>query len=223
MLVVGSCVMRMKMKKWINIGVGLTVIIGAGLWFIVNIKENVQNNGDILIQQINPTNMLITSSAFMNGEPIPSRFTCDVRSRTNEDGGDVNPELLIQNVPGEAKSLALIMDDPDALPAEAKNEGEAKEGAKPFTHWTVWGIDPKTSLIKEESMPPYSIEGTTDFGKIGYGGPCPPSGKPHRYFFRLFALDTKLDLASGASRSELEEAMAGHIIEKAELMGTYAR
>lgn len=147
--------------------------------------------------------MLITSPSFENGKPIPRKFTCD--------GGDVNPELIIQNVPENAKSLELIMDDPDATRGVT------------FTHWLVWNIDPNTKIIKQGSKSPGSIEGMTDFGRIGYGGPCPPPGKPHRYFFKLYALKEKLDLPEGSSKTDLEKEIQKHLIEKAELMGTFGR
>jgi Raf kinase inhibitor-like YbhB/YbcL family protein len=145
--------------------------------------------------------MIITSPSFENSGPIPAKFTCD--------GGDINPELVIQNVPAEAKSLVLIVDDPDAP-------------AGTWTHWTVWNIDPGTSVIKEESVPPGATEGQTSFGKPGYGGPCPPGGR-HRYYFRLYALDALLNLDSDANVDELREAMNGHVVAEAELMGTYQR
>ncbi len=144
--------------------------------------------------------MILTSPAFEHNGKIPKKFTCS--------SFDVNPELQIQNVPPAAKSLALIVDDPDAPSGT-------------FTHWTVWNIDPRTTFIKEESTPPKAVEGMTDFAKIGYGGPCPPAGKPHRYFFRLFALDFMLDLSAGANRNELESAMKDHILAEAELIGIY--
>lgn len=148
--------------------------------------------------------MLITSPSFLNSQPIPKKFTCD--------GGNINPELQIQNIPGEAKSLALIVDDPDAT------------GGRTFTHWLLWNIDPKTTLIKEESKPPESIEGKNDFGRIGYGGPCPPPGsKPHRYFFKLYALRAVLDLPEGAKKGELESEISKHLVEKSELIGLYQR
>ena len=150
--------------------------------------------------------MILTSPGFAHGGVIPAKFTCS----GDPPAGGINPELLIQNVPEGAASLALIMDDPDA-----------PRGT--FTHWTVWGIDPATSLIKEESVPPGAIEGGTGFGRPGYGGPCPPPGKPHRYYFRLFALDVVPDIEAGASREELEKAMNGHIVAQAELMGTFGR
>lgn len=145
--------------------------------------------------------MIITSPSFQNGGPIPAQFTCD--------GGDMNPELHIQDVPAEAKALVLIVDDPDAPGGT-------------FTHWTAWNIDPKTETIKEESVPPGAVEGETGFGKPGYGGPCPPGGK-HRYFFRFFALDALLDLKPDALVHELRDRMNGRIVAEAELMGTYQR
>lgn len=170
------------------------------------------------------TKMIITSSSFEDGQNIPSKFTCD--------GGDINPELLTQYVPDNAKSLVLIVDDPDVSPAEAS----AKAGTRPFTHWTVWNIDPKKTIFKEDSVPPglpksdfmpgNAVEGTTDFGRIGYGGPCPPAspaGKSRRYYFHLYALDQVLDLPSGAAREALDKAMDGHILAEAKIMGLYAR
>src|SRR5215470_7714024 len=140
--------------------------------------------------------MKITSSAFQQGGNIPTKFTCD--------GENMSPPLQITGVPAEAKSLALIADDPDA------------PGGL-FTHWLVWNIPPQTNSIAEGSAPK-GVQGTNDFGKSGYGAPCPPSGM-HRYYFRVFALDRELDLRSGAKRSELDAAMKGHIIAQGELIG----
>lgn len=145
--------------------------------------------------------MVILTPAFKNGENIPSKYTCD--------GDNVNPRLEISDVPAEAKSLILIMDDPDSPSGT-------------WLHWSVWNIDPKTTEIPENSVPQGAVEGMTGFGETGYGGPCPHSGE-HRYFFRLYALDSKLDLPAGASRPELERAMDGHILAGAELMGLYRR
>lgn len=142
--------------------------------------------------------MKISSSSFGNKEAIPSRFSCD--------GADVNPELHIAQVPDGTQSLALIVDDPDAP-------------GKTWLHWLVYDILP-TARIAEDSLP--GTEGRNDFGRTGWGGPCPPSGT-HRYFFRLYALDAKTALSAGASRKELESAMEGHILESAELVGLYKR
>jgi Raf kinase inhibitor-like YbhB/YbcL family protein len=144
--------------------------------------------------------MKITSSAFQEGGNIPSKFTCD--------GADSSPSLQISEVPSGAKSVALIVDDPDA-----------PSGL--FTHWTVWNISAQNSTIAEGSTPK-GTQGTNDFGKSGYGGPCPPSGT-HRYYFRIFALDRELDLASGAKRSQLDAAMKGHVVAQGMLMGRYSR
>lgn len=147
---------------------------------------------------LTPGTMEISSSAFEHNDPIPSQHTCDA--------DNVSPPLTIAEVPAEAKSLALIVDDPDAP-------------AKVWAHWVVWNIDPQTAEIAEDSAP--GTEGTTDFDRTGWSGPCPPSGT-HRYFFKLYALDIELDLDETATKAELEAAMEGHIIDEAELIGTYA-
>lgn len=146
--------------------------------------------------------MIIYSKNFKNNDFIPPKFTCD--------GEDINPELIIEDVPLEAKSLVLIVDDPDAP-------------AGTWTHWTVWNIPPDTKVIYEGKLPEGAKEGKTDFGRSGYGGPCPPSGKPHRYFFKIYALDSMLNLESGASRQELEQALVNHILDQAEFFGLYQR
>jgi Raf kinase inhibitor-like YbhB/YbcL family protein len=144
--------------------------------------------------------MKITSSAFQEGGNIPSKFTCD--------GGDSSPPLQIAEIPSSAKSLALIVDDPDA-----------PSGL--FTHWIVWNISPQTNGI-EEGTAPKGVQGTSDFGKSGYGGPCPPSGT-HRYYFKIFALDRELNLPSGTKRNQLDAAIKGHVVAQGELMGRYSR
>ena len=142
----------------------------------------------------------ITGSSFQAGGDIPAKFTCD--------GTNVSPALQIGGVPNEAKSLVLIVDDPDA-----------PRGL--FTHWIIWNIDPKTTRVAENSAPAAGVQGTNDFGKRNYGGPCPPSGT-HRYFFKIFALDTKLELKPGARRAELDAAMRGHTLAQGELMARYS-
>ena len=144
--------------------------------------------------------MKITSPAFAEGANIPVKFTCD--------GSDTSPPLKIDGAPAEAKTLVLIIDDPDA-----------PSGL--FTHWLVWNIDPKTQSLAEANSAG-GVEGKNDFGKTGYGGPCPPSGT-HRYYFRIFALDEQLSLKPGARRKEIDAAMKGHVIAQGELMGRYAR
>jgi len=140
-------------------------------------------------------NMKLTSPAFEHNQAIPSEYTCD--------GSDTQPELNIENVPNNAKSLALIMDDPDAP-------------GKTWVHWVVWNIPLDNPIISK------GVQGTTDFGRTGYGGPCPPSGT-HRYFFKLYALNSELDLPEGATKKDIEAAMQDHIIEKTELIGTYKK
>jgi len=144
--------------------------------------------------------MKITSSAFQEGATIPSKFTCD--------SADASPPLQIADIPSEAKSLALIVDDPDA-----------PSGL--FTHWLVWNLSPQTSTVAEGSAPK-GVHGTNDSGNSGYGGPCPPSGT-HRYYFKIFALDRELDLPFGAKRGQLDAAMKGHVVAQGELMGRYSR
>ena len=142
----------------------------------------------------------ITSPAFQAGGDIPAKFTCN--------GTNVSPELQITGVPNDAKSLVLIVDDPDA-----------PRGL--FTHWIVWNIDPKTTRFAENSPPAGGVQGTNDFGKTKYGGPCPPSGT-HRYFFKIFALDTKLGLKPSARTTDLDTAMSGHVLAQGELMARYS-
>lgn len=142
----------------------------------------------------------VTTPAFQPSGDIPAKFTCN--------GANLNPELKINGVPNEAKALVLIVDDPDA-----------PRGL--FTHWIVWNIDPKTTDIGENSEPAAGVQGTNDFGRRNYGGPCPPSGT-HRYFFKIFALDTKLDLKPSARRAELDAAMRGHTLAQGELMARYS-
>lgn len=143
-------------------------------------------------------NMQITSPEFKHNEIIPAKFTCE--------GEDVNPTLVIDGIPENAKSLALIMDDPDA-PIGV------------WVHWVVFDI-PVVSRIEENSVP--GKLGITNSGRKDYQGPCPPSGT-HRYFFKIYALDTKLNLSEGISKGKLEQALQGHILDKAELVGLYKR
>jgi len=140
-------------------------------------------------------------SVFKNGEVIPAKFTCD--------GENVNPPLKFFDVPKNAKSLALIFDDPDSPSGT-------------WTHWTVWNINPKLLEIKENSIPENAVLGKTTFGEVGYGGPCPGSGE-HRYVFKLYALDIMFDLKEGAEINQLEQLINGHVIEKCELIGKYQR
>jgi len=145
--------------------------------------------------------MKITSSAFQEGGTIPEKFS--------KNGQNANPGLRIEGVPAEAKSLALIVDDPDA-PVGL------------FTHWLVWNIDPKTTEIGENDVPKGAAQGTNDFPGQHYDGPQPPSGT-HRYYFKIFALDQTLNLKPGAKRREVDVALKGHVIGQGELMGKYSK
>jgi len=144
--------------------------------------------------------MELKSSAFEHGGMIPSAYTCD--------GRDVSPPLEVTDVPPGTASLALVMDDPDAPGGT-------------FDHWIVWNIPPETRVFPEGTEPS-GVQGRTDFGKLGYGGPCPPSGV-HRYMFRLYALDTKLDLPEGSRKADVLKAMQGHVLAEALLQGNYSR
>lgn len=144
--------------------------------------------------------MQLTSPAFPGGESIPAKYTCE--------GDNVSPPLNVSGVPDGAQSLALIMDDPDAPSGT-------------WIHWTVWNIPPETKTMSEGRAPAGAVEGATD-REAEYHGPCPPSGS-HRYFFRLYALDTKISLWPEATRGELGRAMEGHILDKTEFMGIYQK
>ncbi len=149
----------------------------------------------------NQASMKIASPAFEHEKNIPSAYTCD--------GRDINPSLQIADVPAGAKSLALIVDDPDAPVGD-------------WVHWLIWNLKPDTKEISEDSVPAGAVQGTTDFGNPRWGGPCPPSGI-HRYYFKLYALDAELNLPSSAKKKDLEKAMEGHILEQGVLMGRYSR
>jgi len=149
----------------------------------------------------------LTSTVFQDGGMIPAKYTCD--------GASISPPLEWSGVPRTAKSLALICDDPDAP-------------GRTWVHWVVFDL-PASRMTLPENVPPQEAiagggkQGMTDFKKIGYGGPCPPPGKPHRYFFRLYALNSKLNLKPGATKADVEKAIEGHVLTKAELMGKYGR
>ena len=149
----------------------------------------------------------LKTTAFPKGSEIPKKYTCD--------GADVSPSLNWQDAPAGTESFALIVDDPDAPVGT-------------WTHWIMWNIPAKATALPEgipktEVLPDGTRQGRNDFKRIGYGGPCPPPGKPHRYFFKLYALNAKPDVKTEASRDELERALKGHILSQAELMGKYGR
>jgi hypothetical protein len=145
--------------------------------------------------------MRITSPAFEHNTRIPSKYTCD--------GANINPPLEFADVPKNAVSLVLIVDDPDAP-------------AGTWVHWTLWNMQPGRIEILEDNDPVEATEGVTSFGNTGYGGPCPPANE-HRYFFKLYALDCELDLDEKSEIEYLEKVMEGRVIEKCELIGVYER
>ena len=144
--------------------------------------------------------MKFESSAFKQGQPIPKKYTCE--------GQDVSPPLVIQNIPEGTQSLVLIVDDPDAPSGT-------------FDHWIAWNISPETTSLSEGANVPN--QGKNGFRDTRYRGPCPPPGKPHRYFFKLYALKSMLNLPDGSSKAQVEKAMQEHVLEKAEFYGTYQR
>jgi Raf kinase inhibitor-like YbhB/YbcL family protein len=145
----------------------------------------------------------LESSVFENGGTIPKKY--------GYKHGNTSPPLKIHEIPENAVSLVLIMDDPDAMGAVGKV----------WVHWVVWNIEPKNSKFEENSVPSNCIEGETDFGEIGYGGPAPPD-KEHTYIFKLYALDQKLNSNKGSTKKEIELAMKNHILSETILQGKYA-
>ena len=145
--------------------------------------------------------MKISSPVFKENDTIPKKYTCD--------DANVSPPLHIEEVPNSAKSLALVVEDPDAPGGT-------------FHHWVLFNMNPRTTDLKENSVPVIATQGRNDFGELEYGGPKPPSGE-HHYSFNVYALDTVLSLSRGAKSGDLEKEMQGHVIEQASLMGRYAR
>jgi Raf kinase inhibitor-like YbhB/YbcL family protein len=161
-----------------------------------------------IIKEVNTMqNISISTEAFKAEENIPAEYTCD--------GRNISPALSWSSIPAGAKTIALIMDDPDA-----------PRGT--FVHWVLYNIPAITQKLPKgvpgnETLADGSLQGMTDFGRAGYGGPCPPPGKPHRYYFKIYALDTQLNLPSGATKRDVEKAMKGHILAQGELIGKYGR
>jgi len=149
------------------------------------------------------SNLTLESEAFDNGEVIPRKY--------GYKNGNLSPPLKISGVPENTSSLALIMDDPDAMGAVGKV----------WVHWVLWNIEPNVVELKENSIPSDCLEGETDFGEISYGGPAPPD-KEHTYIFKLYALDQKLDADKGSTKKQIEEAMKNHIIAETRLEGKYS-
>jgi Raf kinase inhibitor-like YbhB/YbcL family protein len=151
--------------------------------------------------------MTITSPAFQSGQTIPAKYTCE--------GADTSPPVQWSGVPAEAKSLSLICDDPDAPVGT-------------WVHWVLYDLPVTTAELTEkmsasDKLPNGAKQGLNDFKRVGYGGPCPPPGKPHRYYFKLYALDSVLGLKPRSTKKDLLRAMEGHILAEAQLTGTYQR
>jgi Raf kinase inhibitor-like YbhB/YbcL family protein len=149
----------------------------------------------------------LATSAFPPGGNIPAKYTCQ--------GADVSPALSWKDAPDKTKTFALIVADPDAPVGN-------------WTHWVLYNLPASVhelpeDVAKTEALPNGGQQGRNDFHRAGYGGPCPPPGKPHRYFFKLYAMDSALDLPAGASQQQLEKAMHGHILAQAELMGKFQK
>ncbi|HYV33854.1 MAG TPA: YbhB/YbcL family Raf kinase inhibitor-like protein [Candidatus Limnocylindria bacterium] len=187
------------MKKFLLIGIILLFAVIAGFLFF---KSGQQKNVYQAPQKVvNTQPMKITSPVFNDHENIPAKYTCD--------GDGVNPPLAFSDVPKEAKTLALVMDDPDA-----------PNGT--WVHWLLWNIPAETNQLMENSVPAGATQGQTSSGQNVYGGPCPPLGI-HHYHFKLYALSRKLSIASYSTAADLEKAMQGNIIAHADLVGLYSR
>ena len=172
----------------------------AGLVFLLALGVT-----SALAQGRGGSSVKVTSSAFAPGTMIPEQYTCK--------GNDVSPAIEWGEAPAQATSFAVIMDDPDA-----------PRGT--WVHWVMWNIPASTrslpqGVAKHEQLDDGTRQGRNSNGNVGYNGPCPPMGQTHRYFFRMYALDTKLDLTAGAERSELDAAMKGHVLAQGEYMGTF--
>jgi len=189
------------MRFFLFLAVILTFLIGCS-----RNEKQAESKPDVSEQVETMGNIQITSSAFKEGELMPSKYTCD--------GQDISPPLKWSGVPQNTKSIALICDDPDAPMGT-------------WVHWVIYNIPPTVTELSEgfpatETISNGAKQGITDFKKTGYGGPCPPSGT-HRYFFKVYALDTELKLASGAKKKDIENAMKGHILANGQLIGKYKR
>ena len=192
-----------RTRGWVFVVVGL---LGVSV-LLVACQDKEGPTPELASEGVEVVRFGLRSPAFGEGEPIPQEHTCD--------GPDLSPAFAWDDPPAGTQSLALIVDDPDAP-------------GKTWVHWVLYDLPPDFrelpgGVSPDESLSSGGAQGKNGFGKIGYGGPCPPKGKPHRYYFRLYALDTRLDLAPGATKGALLEAMEGHLVGEAELMGRYGR
>jgi Raf kinase inhibitor-like YbhB/YbcL family protein len=189
----------MLTQRAVSLAAGVTLLSSAAIVW----DASAQTGGKTMA-------LTISSPAFGSNGKIPTKYTCE--------GNDVSPALSWSGVPANAKSLALIVDDPDAPDPRAPK--------MTYVHWVLYGIPPSASglaeAVQKNSLPAGTREGLNDWKKTGYGGPCPPIGE-HRYFFKLYALDTALADLGTPTKAQLEKAMQGHITEKAELIGKYEK
>ncbi len=191
--------MSIRGRTWV-------LIVAALLLFTAGCRRHASSGPNATEGGV-PMSLVLRLSSFANGSVIPRQYTCD--------GANLSPALSWTGAPGAAQSLTLIVEDPDA-PHDT------------WTHWLVWNIPPRATALPEGEPPAEMLDngarqGTNDFRRLGYGGPCPPPGPSHRYIFRLSALNIRLDLNAGASRTELDQAMRGHVLVQSEWMGTYGR
>lgn len=187
--------MKVSFAKGMIITLVLVLIVTAML--LLGWSNEINHESSII--NIKEDKMKIESDAFASNSNIPSEYTCD--------GGNINPPLRFSGVPDGAKTLVLIMDDPDA-----------PNGV--WVHWLVWNMNVKTAGIAKNSIPPTGVQGQNTRGMNSYGGPCPPNGV-HHYYFKLFALNKSLNLPAATDKKALEQAMEGAIIERASLIGLY--
>ena len=187
----------MTLASKVSGGVVVIAIIGIVVWLLARDTDVVEQRS-VTISQESQSNMQLTSLVFGHNQLIPAKYTCD--------GEDVNPPLVINNAPESTQSLTIIVDDPDA-PAGV------------WDHWIVFNIPPDTKVVAE-GQEPEGVHGRGTGGNTDYYGPCPPD-REHRYFFKVYALDTMLDLPEGSSKADVERAMEGHVLDKAELIGRY--
>jgi Raf kinase inhibitor-like YbhB/YbcL family protein len=188
---------------------GASALIALGVVWTANVMTRPRVPADSETRS-EAMSLAITSPVFQQGGPIPARYTCE--------GQDVSPPLEWSGAPANTKTLALIVDDPDA-PDPAKPQ-------RVYVHWVVYNIPASVTSLKENAsktgMPKGAVQGKNDWGKAEYGGPCPPIGR-HRYFFKLYALDIELTGLSGGTKTALEQAMKGHVVDSGELIGTYQK
>ncbi|MDP4038934.1 MAG: YbhB/YbcL family Raf kinase inhibitor-like protein [bacterium] len=176
--------------------ISLFIVVATTIFFYN--KYSVSPMDKIIIKE---SKMKITSNAFADNNSIPKKYTCD--------GENISPALSIGNIPDNTKTMVLVMDDPDSPSGN-------------FLHWMVWNINPNTNEITENTVPASGIVGFNDFGELKYGGPCPKSDE-HHYHFKIYAINTNLNLSGNIKREDLEKAINGHILDKAILIGTYKR